>query len=110
LCAWYEVVFAETSDQRTNLLGGRATKARALPAQYSRLGEQSLNHLIRAQQRLRNNEAEGSGSLLIDDRTELGRLLDWKVRGIRSFQDLVDVLGGEIEKLPFIGSVSQQPA
>src|SRR5713101_6164939 len=44
-----------------------------------------LDHLIRPQEeRLRDRQAEGLGGLEVDDKLELGRLLDGKVRGARA--------------------------
>src|SRR5690348_12138169 len=51
-----------------------------------------LNNLVRAQQQgLRNREAQCLRSVQVDDKVELGRLLDWKVGGPCPLEDLVYV-------------------
>src|SRR5215467_14840004 len=55
----------------------------------------SLDHLVGlSQQRRRNCQAEGLGSLEVDHQLELRGLLNRKVTGLRTLQDLVDVIGG----------------
>jgi hypothetical protein len=50
-----------------------------------------LDHLVGAQQeRLRDRESERLGGGQVDDQLELGRLLDWKVNGLRPLENLVD--------------------
>ena len=42
----------------------------------------------------RNRQADLLGGFQIDDELELLRLLDWKIRGLGAFEDLVHVGGG----------------
>src|SRR5215475_11994698 len=51
----------------------------------------SFDHLVGAQQdRCGHVDAHGPGRPEIDDRRELRRTLDWKVRWLRAFENLVD--------------------
>ena len=51
-----------------------------------------LNHFVRAlQQDLRDREAEHPGGLQIDHQLELRGLLDGKIAGFATFEDLIDV-------------------
>jgi hypothetical protein len=55
-----------------------------------------LNHLIRPQQqRGRDREAEPFGGLEVDHQLELRGLLDRKIGGLSTLDDLIDVSGGE---------------
>src|SRR5262245_27859804 len=45
----------------------------------------------------------------VDDKFELGRLLDWQISWVRAFQDLVDIGGGPPTKVGDICSVSHEP-
>src|SRR5215467_12632918 len=50
-----------------------------------------LDHLIRSQQqRLRDRQPQRLRGLHVDDEFELGGLLDGKIAGLGSFEDLVD--------------------
>src|SRR2546427_5180875 len=52
----------------------------------------SLDDLVGSNQdRLRDREAEGPRRLDVDHELELGRLLDWKIGGLRTPQNLVNV-------------------
>src|SRR6266851_3358876 len=44
-------------------------------------------------------ETERLGGLEIDDQLELGRLLDWQVCRVGTFQDLINVGGGTAEQV-----------
>src|SRR5215510_9965943 len=52
----------------------------------------SLDEIVRAQANgLRNGEAESSGRFHVDRQPVAGRLLEWQLRGLGPFEDLVDV-------------------
>src|SRR5262245_22652164 len=51
----------------------------------------SFDHLVGAQEdRCGHVDAHGPGRLEIDDRRELRRALDWKVRWLRPLENLID--------------------
>src|SRR6266850_7458581 len=55
----------------------------------------SLDHLIcPLPERRRDREAEGLGGLEVDNQIELGRLLDRKIGGLRTFANLGHIRGG----------------
>jgi hypothetical protein len=55
----------------------------------------SLDHLIRPlEERRRDRQTEGVGSLEVDNEFELRRLFDGDVTGLGAFQDLIHVEGG----------------
>jgi hypothetical protein len=59
----------------------------------------SLDRLIRPQQQRRvDREVKGLGALEIDHELELGGLLDGKVGGFRTLEDLVNVGGRTAER------------
>src|SRR5262249_15661122 len=60
------------------------------------------------EQRLRNIETERFGGFEIDDELEFGWLLDWKVRGLRSLQNFVNVPGSAPIQVTKICSVGQE--
>src|SRR4030095_12525652 len=60
----------------------------------------SLDHLIRPQQQgLRDGEAERLVRLKVDHELELRGLLDRKIAWSCALQDLVDIAGGEIDRV-----------
>src|SRR5215813_4783546 len=69
------------------------------------------DNLIRPrQQRRRDREAEGLGSLEVDDELELGGLFDGEVSGLGAFQDLVDIGRGAPEALVKIDPICYETA
>src|SRR5262249_22255541 len=60
------------------------------------------------EQRLRNIETERFGGFEIDHELEFGWLLDWKVRGLRSLKNFVNIAGGAPIQVTKICSVGQQ--
>src|SRR5215475_13520033 len=73
------------------------------------LASPSLNHLIRPrEQRRGNRQAESFGGLEVDDELKLRGLLDRKVAGLGSFQDLVHVGGGTPPYLLAAWTIAQQ--
>ncbi len=59
-----------------------------------RLAMESLDEFIHQnQQRLRDREPERFRGLHVDDQLELRRLFDGKVGGLRTLEDLVNVIG-----------------
>src|ERR1700730_7721071 len=84
-----------------------------VPTVRSLIGEHStralLMDLIRPQQeRRRDRQAESLGGLEVDHEIKLRRLLHGKVRGLRAFQDLVDVGGGAPEQVRQIWPIGHQ--
>src|SRR5256885_15940039 len=66
----------------------------------------SLDHLVGAQQeRLRDRQAERLRGGQADDEIEFRRLLDREVTGLRSAQNLVDIVGGTPEHVRPIWSI-----
>src|SRR5215831_4543534 len=83
--------------------------ARKPPAAAS--GAPLLDHLIGSrQQRRRNGQAEGFGSLEVDHQLKSARALDWQISRARASQNSVDVLGGLPEQIRLDGTVTDQPA
>ena len=69
----------------------------------------SPNHLVSPHQdRLGNSDAEGFGGLQVDDKLELGRLLDGQVAGLGPFQDLVHVACRSAEQIDGVRPVGHQ--
>src|SRR5450631_2358803 len=69
----------------------------------------SLNHFVGAQQyRLRNREAERLRCLEVDDKVELGRLLDRQVGRIGALENLVHIASGATEKVSKVRSIGHQ--
>src|SRR6266542_778402 len=74
-------------------------------------GVVSLNHLVRSQQqRWRDRQAEGLGSLEVDHQLELRRLLNGEVGGLSTFEDLVHVACGTAEIVGEFRAVAHQAA
>ena len=68
----------------------------------------SLDHLICSEQhRLRNRQADLFRGFEIDDELKLGRLLDRKVGGFRTFEDLVNINGSAPETITLTGCIRQ---
>src|ERR1700730_14316513 len=71
----------------------------------------SLNHLVGPRkQHGRNRQAEHLGGRQIDDKIELGRLLDRDVARLHPAQNLVDKIGGAPEQVREVRSVGYQTA
>src|SRR6476660_1421225 len=57
-----------------------------------RTSSASFDYLVGAgKQRWRHGEAEGLGSLQVDDRLELGRRLHWQISRLFPLEDAIDV-------------------
>src|SRR5215468_4820530 len=70
---------------------------------------QLLDDLVRPRQhRRRDREAERLGGLEVDHQLELRRLLDRKVSGLGTLEDLVDVEGGALRQTAQIRSIRHQ--
>src|SRR6516162_8871612 len=68
-----------------------------------------FSHLVGdGEQRLRNIETERFGGFEIDDELKFGWLLDWKVRGLRSLKNFVNVPGSAPIQVTKICSVGQE--
>src|SRR5215211_6858674 len=79
----------------TNLtqMGRKADRVLIAVEGVSRRG--SLDHLVRLEEKARRNrEAEGLGSLEVDDQLELHRLLHGEVPRVSPLQDLVHIGSG----------------
>jgi hypothetical protein len=71
----------------------------------------SLDYLVGdAEQRRRDREAKQSGTLDVDDKLELGRLLDWQVSRPRAFEDAIHIGAHLPIRIPNIGPVAHQSA
>src|SRR5262249_53383851 len=70
----------------------------------------SLDHLIRPrQQRGRDRQPEGLGSLEVDDQLELRGLLDGQVARLGTFQNLVHIRGGAPVQVGNVHAVRHKP-
>src|SRR5271156_4979728 len=71
----------------------------------------SLDHLVcGGEQFVRNGEAERPGGLEVDGEFALGWRLHWKVGGLLTFEDAIDVAGPAPVLLDRIRSVGDQAA
>jgi hypothetical protein len=66
-----------------------------------------FDHLVRPEQhRLRDHKTDLLGGFKIDHQLELRGLLDWQLRWIGAFQDLINISGGapvQVHKVRCIG-------
>src|SRR5262249_17390858 len=62
------------------------------------------------QQRWRNCKAERLGSLEVDHQLKLGRLLDWQIRRLSSFQYLIYIAGRTTPDISQVRSVRHKPS
>jgi len=70
-----------------------------------------LNHLVGTRlQRQWHGEAERLRGLEVDHQLELGWLLHWKISGLGTPKDFVDVAGGTPKEVNEICPIGQEPA
>src|SRR5215467_12429323 len=73
--------------------------------------DRSLDHLIRPQQqRLRNGEPEDLRGLEVDHQLELRGLLDWKVTGLGTLEETVDVDSHTPRRIQVAATIRHQSA
>src|SRR5215468_10453978 len=79
---------------------------------FPRIGACRLpNHLIRSCQHIgRNREADLLGGLQIDHQLKLHRLLDRKIGGLGTFENLVDEYGGASERIKNVRTIGNEAA
>src|SRR5215831_12417580 len=68
------------------------------------------NDFIRSRQHIRRDrQADLLRRLEVDDQLELCRLLDWQVRGLCAFQDLVDKNSSAPERVDIVWAIGHKP-
>src|SRR5262245_22963193 len=76
------------------------------PLLHAGLSRRILDHLLRPHEHHRwKCQAESLSSLEIDHQLKLGWLLDWKVSGFGTLQDLVDHRSDALKGLGLVSSV-----
>src|SRR5262245_37469889 len=100
------------SHQAALLRAACSTRGYAMLRQPTLLGgRSSLKDLVRTQQqRLWNRQAQRFRRLEVDHKLELGRLLDSKLGGLRTLEDLVDESGGTMIQVRIARPVGDQPS
>src|SRR5215813_7510359 len=69
----------------------------------------SFDYLIRSQQQRRSDgEAERFGGLEIDDELERRGLLDWKITGLRTLEDAIDIGRGATKHCGHARAIAHQ--
>src|SRR5262245_55729579 len=98
--SWPKIAPRQHPLRRAARRGGRRSRHRGM------LDAPLFDHLIRPRQQRRwDGEAERLRGLEVDDKLELGRLLDGKIGGLSAVEDLVHIRGDAAKEVDIVRPV-----